>query len=194
MKVKSESEVTQSCPTPSDPMDCSPPGSSTHGILQARVLEWGAVAFSDTCVLGSSETKASFGSHSKTAEITIWLAYSYICTKTISDFSSNESLRRAMFLENMKCSPRMFVSMKTVLLILTSAQGKKLPSAAQTPEVLFTVNPPLPHSHVFTWLGVRAALPGWFTALTQALMRLCSTQFYGLLCHHDDISRDGKQS
>ena len=45
MKVKSESEVTQSCPTPSDPMDCSPPGSSIHGIFQARVLEWGAIAF-----------------------------------------------------------------------------------------------------------------------------------------------------
>ena len=40
MKVKSESEVAQSCPTPSDPMDCSPPGSSVHGICQARVLEW----------------------------------------------------------------------------------------------------------------------------------------------------------
>ena len=47
MKVKSESEVTQSCPTLSDPMDCSLPGSSVHGIFQARVLEWGAIAFSD---------------------------------------------------------------------------------------------------------------------------------------------------
>ena len=47
MKVKSESEVAQSCPTLSDPMDCSPPGSSIHGIFQARVLEWGAVAFSE---------------------------------------------------------------------------------------------------------------------------------------------------
>ena len=46
MKVKSESEVTQSCLTLSDPMDCSPPGSSVHGIFQARVLEWGAIAFS----------------------------------------------------------------------------------------------------------------------------------------------------
>ena len=46
MKVKSESEVTQSCPTLSDPMDWSLPGSSIHGIFQARVLEWGAVAFS----------------------------------------------------------------------------------------------------------------------------------------------------
>ena len=43
MKVKGESEVTQLYPTPSDPMDCSPPGSSIHGIFQARVLEWGAI-------------------------------------------------------------------------------------------------------------------------------------------------------
>ena len=46
MKVKSESEVAQSSPTLSDPMDCSPPGSSVHGIFQARVLELGAIAFS----------------------------------------------------------------------------------------------------------------------------------------------------
>ena len=46
MKVKSESEVAQLCPTLSDPVDCSLPGSSIHGIFQARVLEWGAIAFS----------------------------------------------------------------------------------------------------------------------------------------------------
>ena len=46
MKVKSESEVIQLCPTLRDPMDCSLPGSSVHGIFQARVLEWGAIAFS----------------------------------------------------------------------------------------------------------------------------------------------------
>ena len=45
-KVKSESEVAQSCLTLHNPMDCSPPGSSVHGIFQARVLEWGAIAFS----------------------------------------------------------------------------------------------------------------------------------------------------
>ena len=47
MKVKSEREVAQSCPTLSDPMNCSLPGSSIHGIFQARVLEWGAIAFSN---------------------------------------------------------------------------------------------------------------------------------------------------
>ena len=48
MKVKSESEVTQSCLTLRDPMDCSLPGSPVNGIFQARVLEWGAIAFSDS--------------------------------------------------------------------------------------------------------------------------------------------------
>ena len=51
MKMKSESEISQSCPILSDPMDSSLPGSSIHGISQARVLEWGAIAFSDTEVL-----------------------------------------------------------------------------------------------------------------------------------------------
>ena len=54
VKVKSESEVTQSCPALSDPTDCGPPGSSVHGIFQARVLEWGAIAFS------SSDASVSF--------------------------------------------------------------------------------------------------------------------------------------
>ena len=54
MKVKSESKVAQSCPTPSDPMDCSPPGSSVHGTFQARVLEWGAIAFSKGGILGGA--------------------------------------------------------------------------------------------------------------------------------------------
>ena len=50
MKVKSESEVAQSRLTLSDPMDCSLPGSSVHGIFQARILEWGAIAFSHVCI------------------------------------------------------------------------------------------------------------------------------------------------
>ena len=51
MKVKSESEVAQLCPTLHDPVDCSLPVSSIHGIFQARVLEWGAIAFSNYTVL-----------------------------------------------------------------------------------------------------------------------------------------------
>ena len=51
MKAKSESEVAQSCLTLSDPMDCSPPGSSVHGIFQARLPEWGAIASPNISVL-----------------------------------------------------------------------------------------------------------------------------------------------
>uniref|UniRef100_A0A4W2GKI1 Poly [ADP-ribose] polymerase n=1 Tax=Bos indicus x Bos taurus TaxID=30522 RepID=A0A4W2GKI1_BOBOX len=58
MKVKSESEVAQSCPTLSDPTDCSLPGSSIHGIFQARVLEWGASAFSGKLVLRAINSQA----------------------------------------------------------------------------------------------------------------------------------------
>ena len=58
--MKSESEVAQSCPTLSDPMDCGPPGSSVHGIFQARVLEWGAIAFSGTIAKVHIETERKF--------------------------------------------------------------------------------------------------------------------------------------
>ena len=58
MKVKSESEVAQSCPTLSDPMDCSLPGSSVHGIFQARVLEWVAIALSEETIVEIIKPKA----------------------------------------------------------------------------------------------------------------------------------------
>ena len=57
IKVKRGSEVAQSCPTLSDPMDCSLPGSSVHGIFQARVLEWGAIAFSGLQCMGSQRVR-----------------------------------------------------------------------------------------------------------------------------------------
>ena len=60
MKVKSESEVAQSSPTLSHPMDCSPPGSSVHGIFQARVLEWVAIAFS-RCALMTLHSPVTVG-------------------------------------------------------------------------------------------------------------------------------------
>ena len=59
MKVKSESEVVQSCLTLSDPMDCSLPGSSIHGIFQARVLEWGAIALSEDEVTKNDQLEES---------------------------------------------------------------------------------------------------------------------------------------
>ena len=64
MKVKNESEVAQSCPTLSSPMDCSPPGSSVHEIFQARVLEWGAIAFSEAGRLGIVKFSKIIGQHS----------------------------------------------------------------------------------------------------------------------------------
>ena len=74
MKVKSESEVAQSCPTLSDPMDCSPPGSSVHGTLQERVLEWGAIAFSRTTIPSSNFTSGNISKIVKT------LTQNNVCT------------------------------------------------------------------------------------------------------------------
>ena len=70
MKVKSGSEVAQSCPTLSDPMDCSPPGSSTHGIFQARVLEWGAIAFSEISI--SFKFITSYISSLQESQLVLW--------------------------------------------------------------------------------------------------------------------------
>ena len=62
-KVKSESEVVQSCPTLCNSMDCNPPGSSVQGIFQARVLEWGAIAFSVTRMLTSENNQSNDSFH-----------------------------------------------------------------------------------------------------------------------------------
>ena len=67
MKLKSESEVAQLCPTLRDPMDCSLPGSSIHGIFQARVLEWGAIAFSRMWLV------LSFSAQQPRASVLLWL-------------------------------------------------------------------------------------------------------------------------
>ena len=57
---ESESEVTQSCPTLSDPMDCRPPGSPVHGIVQARVLEWDAIVFSEVTLVTTNQVSFSW--------------------------------------------------------------------------------------------------------------------------------------
>ena len=74
MKVKSESEVTQSCPTLHDPMDCSLPGSSNHGIFQARVLEWGAIAFSENYPYPSLKGKVQVKSLLLKRKINVYLS------------------------------------------------------------------------------------------------------------------------
>ena len=69
MKVKRESEIAQSCPTLHDPMDCSLPGSSVHGIFQARVLEWVAIAFS----LGKATRRQNKGGTGSLEEFLLWI-------------------------------------------------------------------------------------------------------------------------
>ena len=70
MKVKSESEVTQSCPTLGDSMDCSLPGSSIHGIFRARVLEWGAIAFFQFQATNKILPNAELGADGKQCTVT----------------------------------------------------------------------------------------------------------------------------
>ena len=71
MKVKSESEVSQSCPTLSDPRDCSLPGSSIHGIFQARVLEWGASSFFKIQPVNESKLFINNNRYHKTTNYTL---------------------------------------------------------------------------------------------------------------------------
>ena len=75
MKVESESEVAQLCPTLCDPMDCSLPGSSIHGIFQARVLEWGAIAFS---LFTTNFFVLAIGSVDFTDEVSNWYYWSVL--------------------------------------------------------------------------------------------------------------------
>ena len=77
MKVKSESEIAQSCPTLSDPMEWSLPGSSVHGIFQARVLEWGAIAFSNLLPETFSNFFQGEENYSRFAIIFHFLNYAY---------------------------------------------------------------------------------------------------------------------
>ena len=88
MKVKSESEVAPSCPTPSDPMDCSLPGSSIHGIFQARVLQWGAIAFS-TLIMREIQSKTRVRDH--------WTPVKMFTIKTTKDKQAGEGNTSTLF-------------------------------------------------------------------------------------------------
>ena len=97
MEVKSESEIAQLCPTLSDPMDCSLLGSSVHGIFQARVLEWGAIAFS---VIGSyipiiALNVSWINATTKSHGITEWIPKQdlYVCCLPETQFRGNDTCR-----------------------------------------------------------------------------------------------------
>ena len=94
MKVKSEREVAESCPTLSNPMACSPPGSSVHGIFQARVLEWGAIAFSqeeDTPLLLVSSLILLGPENTLHAAPTLWNVCTYVMGWRLVYFGKNVS-------------------------------------------------------------------------------------------------------
>ena len=90
MKVKSESEVAQSCPTLSDSMDCSPPGFSVHGIFQARVLEWGAIAFSNMILMYEQKKN-------KTEEISQKLMHLVACDRRGNGGRAETFLRTTLY-------------------------------------------------------------------------------------------------
>ena len=86
--MKSESEVAKSCPTLCDPMDCSLPGSSVHGIFQARVLEWVAIAFSDSCL---QCTENELSSHDTIVITAFFYCLNYPIIKELRSFPTFKS-------------------------------------------------------------------------------------------------------
>ena len=95
MKVKSESEVAQSCPTLSNTMDCSLPGSSIHGIFQARVLEWGAIAFSKDVFKSSYNDLKFMVQNCKfvCTNLTVYLKLTQHCKSTVLILKKNPPLK-----------------------------------------------------------------------------------------------------
>ena len=98
VKVKSESEVPQSCPILRDPMVCSAPGSSIHGIFLARVLEWGAIAFSWSTQFLGGFVDISF----KTVVSEIWFSVQHLIDGHLTDTCNSVPLIVIIFLKSNK--------------------------------------------------------------------------------------------
>ena len=106
MKVKSESEVAQSCPTLRDPMDCSLPGSSVHGISQARVLEWGAIAFS---VVYAYPTHLS---HEFASHCPLTFCMNFTLEASVSLSSKPKTISNFISIKVMPCNSRILLAEK----------------------------------------------------------------------------------
>ena len=141
MKVKSEREVTQSCPTPHDPMDCSLPGSSVHGILQAGVLEWGAIAFSTIANYKMPNWKSMFATYMR--DKIIIFKYKWISFFRLQ-FSSVRSLSRVRLCGPMNHStPGLPVHHQ--LPEFTHTHVHRVGEAIQSSHPLSSPSPPVPN-------------------------------------------------
>ena len=116
MKMKSESEVAQSCPTLSDLMDCSLPGSSVHGIFQARVLEWGAIAFSPCLLLAPSITSSPEEGYSSGSD-------DQICYPEGAFWQLQGTIDQVPFIHSFICSSKKQVSNAYFLLCTEPGTG-----------------------------------------------------------------------
>ena len=116
MQVKSESGVAQSCPTLSDPMDCSLPGSSIHGIFQARVLEWGAITFSKK--QESSRKISSSALLSTPKPLTVWITTN--CGKFLKRWEYQTTLTSSWVIcMQVRSASRLFIVTLLIWLLCT---------------------------------------------------------------------------
>ena len=135
MKVKSESEVAQLCPTLSDPTDCSLPGSSVHGICQARVLEWGATAFSRQ--VSSNRINQFFWAAGKGSKESMVSSLSFLKISHLSDSGTVHLTRVGLSARN---EPWTYVELSTCLTsqsTITYELAPHLNLCLETRQILF---------------------------------------------------------
>ena len=118
IKVKSESEVAQSCPTLPDPMDCSLPGSSVHGVFQARVLEWGAIAFSERYSINNTYyiLKIQFSSVQSLSRVRLFATPSIAARQASLSITNSRSLLKLMPIELVMSSSHLILCHPLLLL------------------------------------------------------------------------------
>ena len=155
MKVKSEREVAQPCPTLSDPMDCSLPGSSIHGIFQARVLEWGAISFSKK-LLGAIQIQQYCHLERSLSGIRGCAALRSGCpvVEKLASSSARHQTRRYPVGPSPPKSPPPPPFLPVHSISIYSVLPAYFLSCHQTSELFCLCSPPSEHSLIFTFLRV----------------------------------------